>query len=382
MKVGAIIVAGGKGLRAGGETPKQLQHLGGKQVYEWPVETFLAHPSVSQTVLVVPASDADMYRSENYSDLAITAGGETRTASVRCGLAALDLSAEDVVLIHDAARPGIDGGVISRLISALEKADAAAPALPVMDAIKRQVGGHLEDVSRDHLYRIQTPQTFRYGAVVDALADEHASYVDDLAAIEATGAKVALINGSERLAKITYPGDLERMTQLLVSPATISRIGIGYDVHAFEPGHQVVLCGVPIPYHQSLKGHSDADVAWHALTDAILGAAALGDIGDHFPPSDPQWKNVGSDVFLKHAAESVFDAGYRVENCDLTIICEAPKIGPHRETMRRMTADTLGISISAVSVKATTTEGLGFTGRGEGIAAQAVVVLSDRSAHA
>jgi 2-C-methyl-D-erythritol 4-phosphate cytidylyltransferase/2-C-methyl-D-erythritol 2,4-cyclodiphosphate synthase len=377
MKTHAIIVAAGKGERAGGGIPKQRQMLGGKPVFLWSVQAFLAADAVERIVLVVPIGEVDLYRAALGRDrVNVTEGGASRTASVLNGLETLDAAVEDKVLIHDAARPGLDQSTITALIGALEEADAAAPALPVIDALKRQIGAQLETVARDELYRVQTPQAFRVGEVRKALEALTGPLVDDLAAIEQAGGSVKLVEGREALSKITWPGDLARMETELMQTVALPKVGTGFDVHAFAEGDHVTLCGIQIPHDKGLAGHSDADVAWHALTDAILGALALGDIGDHFPPSDPQWKGAPSSVFLKHAVSLAQDRGFGIGNCDLTLICEAPKVKPHREAMRQATADLLGIPLDAVSVKATTTEGLGFTGRREGIAAQAVAVLS------
>ncbi len=379
MKTGAIIVAGGTGQRAGAGVAKQLRQLAGKRVFEWSVAAFQRHPDISQIVLVIPAGTKAQYYPQVSDGLTLVAGGETRTRSVQNGLDALQLTGDDIVLIHDAARPGLDQGTISQLLAAMQTADASAPALKITDALKRVSGDRLSRVARGDLYRVQTPQTFRYGQIVQALRDTDSTYDDDLESIEASGGRVKLIEGSERLAKLTYPDDFTRMARILSPSTSVPRIGNGFDVHAFEPGDQVTLCGVTIAHTHALAGHSDADVAWHALTDAILGAAALGDIGDHFPPSDPQWQGVASAVFLGHAVKLANDAGYSVASCDLTLICEAPKVQPHREVMRERTAQLLGLPLACVSVKATTTEGLGFTGRGEGIAAQASAVLSART---
>lgn len=376
MSIGAIIVAGGKGLRAGGETPKQLQMLGHSRVFEWAVAAFEAHASISKIVVVVPHGEISNYKAILSETIDVVEGGTTRTASVRNGIDALAMTPEDTVLIHDAARPGLDAEIIDSLIAALQTADAAAPALAVVDALKRQSGTTLKSEDRSNLYRIQTPQAFRIGDISKALSDTSVSYVDDLEAVEALGLKVVLVAGQERLAKITYPGDLERMEQMIAPRAAMPRIGNGFDVHAFADGDGVTLCGVLIPHTKKLSGHSDADVAWHALTDAILGAAALGDIGDHFPPSDAQWRGVDSAIFLRHAIKITRDAGYNLASCDLTVICEAPKVGPHRLKMRERTAEITGLPLDAISVKATTTEKLGFTGRREGIAAMASAVLS------
>ncbi|MFN3912814.1 bifunctional 2-C-methyl-D-erythritol 4-phosphate cytidylyltransferase/2-C-methyl-D-erythritol 2,4-cyclodiphosphate synthase [Hyphomonas sp.] len=371
-RIAAIIVAGGQGNRAGTDTPKQWQPLLGRRVIDWSIDVFSAHAAVSD-IAVVAAADLGAPRPGQRFVRAEP--GATRTQSVLSGLAALNLSDDSLVLIHDAARPGIDAGLISALIEALSTADAAAPALPVSDALKAQRAGTLSTVDRAGLYRVQTPQAFRFGQIRRALISAGADLVDDLAAIEAGGARVALIPGSARLTKITYPEDFDMLARLL-APSGMPRIGKGFDVHEFEPGDHVTLCGVPIPHSARLKGHSDADAGWHALTDAILGAVALGDIGDHFPPSDPRWKNADSALFLKHAQTLAEAKGYRIDSCDITVICEAPKVKPHREAMRARTADLLGLPLDAVSVKATTTEGLGFTGRREGIAAEAIAVLA------
>ena len=374
MKSAAIIVAAGRGQRAGSDLPKQLRLLGGRPVLQWSIDALNGHPEIEQCVLVVPPGQIDTYRRLINGDVTLTEGGNTRSASVRAGLDACTIAENGNVLIHDAARPGLRAETISSLLSALEESDAAAPALPVADALKRKSAEALSTVDRSELYRVQTPQAFRLSAIRNALGDD-LDLVDDLAAIEATNGRVTLVTGDESLAKITYPEDHARLEKLLMPASPAPRFGTGYDVHALEPGDGVTLCGVKISHTQSLVGHSDADVAWHALTDAILGGAALGDIGDHFPPTDPQWKGAPSDLFLKHAVDIVRDAGWALKSCDLTLICEAPKIKPHRDAMRQRTAEVTGIPISAVSVKATTTEGLGFTGRKEGIAAQASAVL-------
>lgn len=371
-RVAAIIVAGGRGSRAGPDAPKQWQPLLGRRVIDWSIDAFSAHADVTDIVVVSasklgpPGSGQRFVRAEP---------GETRTQSVLSGLAALDLPDDAIVLIHDAARPGIDTATITALIEALASADAAAPALPVSDALKAQRAGKLATVDRTGLHRVQTPQTFRFGHIRQALNAAGPDLVDDLAALEATGARVTLVPGSARLQKITFPEDFDMMSRLL-SPSGTPRVGKGFDVHAFEPGDHVTLCGVHIPHSAKLKGHSDADVAWHALTDAILGAVALGDIGDHFPPSDPRWKDADSGLFLKHAQTLAAEKGYRIDSCDITVICEAPKVKPHREAMRARTAELLGLPLDAISVKATTTESLGFTGRREGIAAEAIAVLA------
>jgi len=370
----AIIVAGGIGARTGLGRPKQWEPLLGKRVIDWSVQAFLAHPGLKSLVLVADTPEA---LSGFPPGVTCVQGGETRTASVRAGLAALTISDDTPVLIHDAARPGLTTQLVDTLLAALSESDAAAPALDVSDALKTRKNGHLETVPREGLHRVQTPQAFRYATIRTALAAQ-VSFVDDLEAVEAQGAHVTLVPGDPKLHKITYPEDFDLVARLLAPFPSTPRVGKGFDVHAFEPGDHVTLCGVKIPHTARLKGHSDADAAWHALTDAILGAAALGDIGDHFPPSDPQWKDADSGLFLKHAQKLAEDAGYALTSCDITVICEAPKVKPHREAMRARTAELLGLPLSAVSVKATTTEGLGFTGRREGIAAEAVAVLSSK----
>lgn len=374
MSIAAIIVAAGRGERAGGAVPKQRRMLGMQPVFKWSLETFASHPGIDECILVVPDGEIDNYRAHCPANIQILTGGETRTASVLAGLDACSAQTESV-LIHDAARPGLTADTISRLIDALKTSDAAAPALKVVDALKRKTAERVEAVDRAHLYRVQTPQAFEYQMIQKALSNG-GDFVDDLAAIEAMGGTVTLIEGNERLAKITHQDDHRHMERMLMTSVNAPRFGSGFDVHALVPGDGVTLCGVTIPHSQKLDGHSDADVAWHALTDAILGAAALGDIGDHFPPSDPQWKGADSATFLKHAVEIAKDAGWQLTSCDVTVICEAPKVKPHRNAMRQRTADITGLPLDAVSVKATTTEGLGFTGRREGIAAQASAVLS------
>ncbi|MEM1389485.1 MAG: bifunctional 2-C-methyl-D-erythritol 4-phosphate cytidylyltransferase/2-C-methyl-D-erythritol 2,4-cyclodiphosphate synthase [Pseudomonadota bacterium] len=376
MAVYAIIVAAGSGSRAGGDVPKQFQLLAGKPVYQWSLDTFVSHHAIETSVLVVSAEMFDaVSNAQDPETLEIVLGGESRTESVLAGLTALDAADSDIVLIHDAARPGLTSDVIDDLIGELATADAAAPALPIVDALKRVDQGRVTSVSREKLYRVQTPQAFHVSSISSALMQDSQEFVDDLAAIEGNGGKVVLLEGNEGLAKITFPGDLERMEQQLLNDHLLPRVGTGFDVHAFGPGTEITLCGLSIPHSHGLVGHSDADVAWHTLTDAILGALALGDIGDHFPPSDIKWKGAASSIFLKHAAKLADDAGYQIGNCDITIICEQPKIGPHRDAMREETAKLLNLPISAVSVKATTSERLGFTGRGEGIAAQAACML-------
>lgn len=368
----AIILAGGTGSRSGRALPKQFERLLGRQVLDWSIGAFKAHPGVGTIVVVAPG--AGMPEGDGEATVTVP-GGATRTQSVRNGLAALDLPPATPVLIHDAARPGLSQAMISSLLEALATADAAAPALPVPDALKAVRDAKLVTISREGVWRVQTPQGFRLGAIRQALAAAPGDLVDDLAAMEATGARVMLVPGDARLHKITFPEDFDMVASLLSPPNPVPRVGKGFDVHAFEPGDHVSLCGVAIPHDRKLKGHSDADAAWHALTDAILGAVALGDIGDHFPPSDERWKDADSAIFLQQSVRLAEAAGYAVTSCDITIICESPRVKPHRDAMRLRTAELLGLPLQAVSVKATTTEGLGFTGRREGIAAEAIAVL-------
>ena len=372
----AIIVAAGSGSRLGGDVPKQFLTLGGKPVLRWSVETLLRCNKIASIVVVAPLDGIQRTAASLPSDprLRIVAGSSvSRTESVRNGLKALADAPPQAVLIHDAARPGISIEVIEELLAALKTADAACPALAVADALKR-TGDEVRSVDREGLARVQTPQAFRWDVITRAYETAAASAVDDLALLEGTGAKVVLTPGRTALMKITYPEDLAVAEKLIAAPAL--RIGTGFDVHGFEPGDAVILCGVRIPHTKKLEGHSDADAAWHALTDAILGALALGDIGDHFPPSDPQWKGAASVKFLQHAVKLAQDRGFRVANADITILAERPKISPHKEAMRLATAEAMGVSADVVSVKATTTEKLGFVGREEGIAAQASVLLT------
>jgi len=376
MGFSAIVVAAGSGSRAGGA--KQWRRVAGKPVVRWSVEALL--DAGAREVVVVIAADA---REEADAALAgldgwrAVFGGATRAASVCAGLAALGGADDEPVLIHDAARPFLSAEVIARLLAGLVDADGVLPALPVADSLRRGREGMVSGpVDRENLWRAQTPQAFRFKTIRDAYAvwpaDEAAT--DEAAVVERAGGRVRLIPGDARLTKLTYPEDFA-MAEALSPARTTIRIGQGFDVHRWGPGTSVWLCGIEIPHDQTLIGHSDADAGLHALTDAILGAIADGDIGDHFPPSDPQWKGASSDRFLVHAAERVALRGGRIVNVDVTLICEQPKVKPHRQAMRERLADLLKLPLDAVSVKATTSEGLGFTGRGEGLAAQAAVSI-------
>ena len=369
----AIIVAAGKGLRVGGDTPKQFRNWRGKPVLRHSAEALLA--AGAAPLIVMTSADGAAAANAALAGLPFTLaqGGATRQESVRNGLEALAAQAPQAVLIHDAARPDLPRAVIARLLGALADHQGAIPVLPVVDslAVDDGAGQMAGKAERETLRRVQTPQAFRYADILAA----HRAWAgpldagDDAQVLAVSGGSVALVEGDERLKKITFAEDFVDTT------APAFRIGQGYDVHRLETGEELWLCGVQIPHDKGLSGHSDADVALHAITDAVLGAIGAGDIGTHFPPSDPQWRGARSTQFLEHAVSLAREAGYAVANCDLTLICEAPKIGPHRPAMRAAVARIMGLGEDAVSIKATTTERLGFTGRGEGIAAQAIVLL-------
>lgn len=377
-RLAALIVAAGRGERAGGETPKQYRRLLGRPVLRWSMDA-LARAGVDQIVVAIAPEHADLFRaaSEGLAGVRTVSGGATRTASVRAGLAAID--AADVILIHDAARPGLTPAIVHALAHAVEAGAAgAAPAMPVADSLRRAdaLGAVIGEIDRDGVMRVQTPQAFQAGALRAAYAalPEDAVVSDDLAVVRGHGGACVLIPGDPRLMKITYPEDWALMEKLL-GGARVICVGSGIDAHRFGPGDYVTLCGVRIAHDKGLVGHSDADAGWHALVDAILGALGEGDIGAHFPPSDPQWKGANSERFLRHAAKLAMDAGARIVHVDVTLVCEKPRIGPHREAMRARTADVLGLPLSHVSVKATTTERMGFLGREEGLAAQATATV-------
>jgi 2-C-methyl-D-erythritol 4-phosphate cytidylyltransferase/2-C-methyl-D-erythritol 2,4-cyclodiphosphate synthase len=370
-----VIVAAGQGLRAGPGAPKAWRELAGRPILRWSVEALLA-AGARQVVVVLAAdrlADADAALG-GLDGWRAVAGGANRSASAAAGVAALDGGADEIVLVHDAARPFLGRNHVEALIAALDDADGAAPALPVADTLKRRQGESVSTVSRDGLWRVQTPQAFRLGALRAAYASLEGEATDDLALIEQAGGRIALTPGDPMLFKITYAEDFA-MAERLAGAARITRIGQGVDAHRWGPGEAVWLCGVRIPHTHGLVGHSDADAGLHALTDALLGAAGLGDIGQHFPPSDPQWKGAASNIFLAHAAGLIAAKGGRILNVDVTLVCERPKIGPHREAMRARLAEILALPVDRVSVKATTTEGMGFTGREEGLLAQAVATV-------
>ena len=378
MKCAVLVVAAGRGRRFGGEIPKQYLDLGGRTVLRHSLATFAAHPRIRWVRAVIHPDDQDLYDASavGLNLLAPTFGGETRQDSVRLGLESLQDLAPDLVLIHDGARPQVDFGTISRVISALDTHAGAIPALPVADTLKRGIDGIIADtVDRAGLWRAQTPQGFVYADILAAhMAAAGRELTDDSAVLEFAGKSVALVPGTEENLKITTLADLHRVTAQSGGSDEF-RTGNGFDVHSFEDGDGVWLCGVRVPHTHALKGHSDADVAMHALTDAILGAISAGDIGHHFPPSDSKWKGAPSHVFLTHAVNLVQALGGRITHVDVTIVCERPKVGPFRPHMQARLAEILGINESRVSVKATTTEGLGFTGRQEGIAAQATATV-------
>jgi 2-C-methyl-D-erythritol 4-phosphate cytidylyltransferase/2-C-methyl-D-erythritol 2,4-cyclodiphosphate synthase len=373
MTNAAVIVAAGRGLRAGGGVPKQWRDLGGRTVAEWTVSAFRAHPRIDRIVLVLHPDD--MGRADLFAGVGAVAGGATRRESVLAGLAALDGAGVARVLIHDVARPLVSAGIIDAVLDALDHVGGAAPALPVTDALWRGEGARVTGTaSREGLFRAQTPQGFRFDAILAAHRAHPGDAADDVEVARAAGMAVAIVPGEERNLKITTADDFARAETFLGGTMDI-RTGNGFDVHAFGPGDHVTLCGVRVPFDRGLVGHSDADVGMHAVTDAIYGALAAGDIGRHFPPSDPQWKGAASGIFLRHAVELVDSMGFRLTHADVTLICEFPKIGPHAAEMQAEMARIMGIDADRVSVKATTSERLGFTGRGEGIAALATATV-------
>ena len=376
MSVAAVIVAAGRGTRAGGGLPKQWRTLAGRAVAAWTLGAFRTSPLVGPIVLVLHPDDMGLAPGyAGHPDVTVTEGGATRDASVRAGLEALVPFAPDLVLIHDVARPLVTHDLIARVVGALATADAAAPALAVSDALWSGADGRVAGtVDRTGLWRAQTPQGFRFDSILNAHRRHGGGAADDVEVARAAGLDVIIVPGEERNLKITTPEDFARAERLLRDSMDI-RTGNGFDVHAFGPGDHVILCGVEVPHTHGLIGHSDADVGMHALTDAIYGALAEGDIGRHFPPSDPQWKGADSAHFLDHAVRLAEERGYRVANGDVTLICERPRIGPHALDMQTRLEALMGLESGRISVKATTSERLGFTGREEGIAALATVTL-------
>jgi len=381
----ALVVAAGRGSRMPGDTPKQYRDLYGRQVLRRTLEAFHAHPAIGNVRAVIHPDDAEPF-ADAARGLGLGSpiiGGATRQISVRNGLAALadaDAPAPANILIHDGARPFVSAALIDRVISALADADGAVPVLPVIDTVKRTDGKRIvETVDRTGLCRVQTPQGFRFlqllAAHERAASDGDRTYTDDASIAEAAGLDVMTVQGEDANIKITHDEDMARAQAWLLSTRE-TRVGSGFDVHAFGPGDHVRLGGVDIPHDRALAGHSDADVALHALTDAILGALGDGDIGTHFPPSDLRWQGKDSMHFLSHAMELLRARHGTLVHADLTIICEAPRVGPHRDAIRMRIAEGLAVEPRRISVKATTTEGLGFTGRAEGIAAQASATIT------
>ena len=373
MTTAAIIVAAGRGLRAGAGLPKQWRPLAGRPVVAHALAAFAG----MARVLVIHPDDRAL--AEGVADGAlIVQGGATRAASVRAALEALSDQGVTKVLIHDAARPSASPELIARVVAALDHAQGAAPALPVTDALWTGADGRVTGTrDRNGLFRAQTPQGFAFDAILAAHRAHAGEAADDVEVARAAGIDVVMVTGDEANQKLTFPGDFIRAEQALRmtgAPMDV-RMGNGYDVHAFCAGDGVWLCGIKVPHHKALLGHSDADVGMHALTDAIYGALAEGDIGQHFPPSDPQWKGADSQIFLKHAADLARSRGFTITSADVTLVCERPKIGPHAVAMRQALAAIMGVDVARVSVKATTSERLGFTGREEGIAALATAVL-------
>ena len=373
----ALIVAAGAGERAAQGVPKQYARVAGKPVLRHAVERLLAHPAISAVRVVIAPGHEELFRgATNGLDVgAPIIGAPARQASVLAGLEVLADDPPAHVLIHDAARPFCPPPVVERLVAALDRHDGAAPVLPLPDTVVRADRGQVGDtLPRADLLRVQTPQAFRFEAILQAHRSAADGATDDATLARAAGLAVAAVPGDERLFKLTYPSDFARADGFLAA-RLLSRTGSGFDVHAFSGPGPLVIGGVTIPHERGLAGHSDADVALHALTDALLGALADGDIGSHFPPSDERWRGAPSSIFLEHARDLVAARGGVIDHVDVTVICEAPKIGPHRDAMRAAIAALLRLQTGRVSVKATTTERLGFTGRGEGIAAQAVATV-------
>jgi 2-C-methyl-D-erythritol 4-phosphate cytidylyltransferase/2-C-methyl-D-erythritol 2,4-cyclodiphosphate synthase len=376
----ALLVAAGSGTRAGGGLPKQYRSIAGRPMILHAVEALL-RAGLANIRVVIGEGQQDRF-TDAVGDLRLPPpilGGALRQQSVRNGLEAIAVEGgASSVLIHDAARPFLPPKVAARLVDALAQAQGAVPALPVADTLAEYAGSLGDVVDRERLVRVQTPQAFRFQTILEAhRAWTGGEATDDAQIARAAGFDVALVEGDPMLDKITYEADFERAEAMLAG-GMVSRTGLGFDVHALAAGEELWLGGILIPHDKGLSGHSDADVVLHALTDALLGAAGFGDIGDHFPPSDPQWRGASSSRFVEHARDLIERAGGRIDHVDMTIICEAPRIGPHREAMRGRVAELLRLPVSKVSIKATTTERLGFTGRGEGIAAQAAATVRMR----
>ena len=381
MRTAALIVAAGRGTRAGGALPKQWQTIAGRRVADWTLEAFASHPGIDHIVMVINPADAALAP----KGVETTAGGATRAQSVLAGLQALEGKGIDRVLIHDVARACVSHPVIDGVLAALARHPGAAPGLEITDALWRGAATGqpiTATVSRQGLFRAQTPQGFHFAQILAAHQMHQGDAADDVEVARAAGLSVVITQGCAQNLKITRPADFQRAAQILEQEHRLPmpalpdiRLGNGYDVHAFGPGDHVTLCGVALPHGRALMGHSDADVGMHAITDAIYGALAQGDIGRHFPPSDPQWKGADSAIFLAHAVKLAAEMGYGIGNIDCTLVCEQPKIGPHADAMQARLAQIMGIAPQRISVKATTSERLGFTGREEGIAALATATL-------
>jgi 2-C-methyl-D-erythritol 4-phosphate cytidylyltransferase/2-C-methyl-D-erythritol 2,4-cyclodiphosphate synthase len=381
--VAAVIVAAGRGLRAGGDLPKQYRPLAGEPVIRSSLSLFAWHGQIGAVQAVIHPDDRGSYEAaaKGLRLLAPVAGGASRQASVRAGLEALDARAPDIVLVHDAARPFCSAALVSRAIAACGETGAAIPALEVTDTIKRvDAAGHVAGtVDRTELRSVQTPQAFAFPGLLTAhrraAKEGREDFTDDAALAEWAGIKVATFAGESGNVKLTTDEDFGKAEARRIASLADLRLGNGFDVHAFGEGDHVWLGGIKIPHDRGLTGHSDADVALHAIVDAILGALADGDIGKHFSPNDPRWRGASSDQFLKFAAERVAKRGGKIAHLDLTIVCETPRIGPHRDAMRKRIAEIAEMSIERVAVKATTSEQLGFTGRKEGIVAMATATV-------
>lgn len=385
MTAAAIIVAAGRGLRAGGDVPKQWHLIAGRTVLDHTLAAFEDSPGVATIIVVLHQDDLRHRARLEAAGHRVAIGGENRSASVRNGLELLANTEVDKVLIHDAARPCVRPSLIGRVIGALDHAPAAAPAIMVTDALWTGTDGQVTGTrDRTGLYRAQTPQGFDYQAIRAAHDAFEGTAADDVEVARAAGLSITIVAGDRNNLKVTLPDDFARAERILsqrdmgkrdMGTGMDIRLGNGFDVHRFGPGDHVTLCGVRVAHNRGLQGHSDADVAMHAVTDAIYGALARGDIGRHFPPGDPQWKGAASRIFLTHAVAMARDMGFAISNVDCTLICEAPKIGPHSHAMRQILATIMELDMDRISVKATTSEKLGFTGRGEGIAAMATATL-------
>lgn len=375
LRTSALIVAAGSGTRAGGDLPKQFALLAGRAVLAHAIDALLEHPAIDDVRVVIGAGQERLYADAigNRSLAAPVIGGATRRESVAHGLAVID---SDRVLIHDAARPFLPAGVIDRLLAALEQAPGAVPVLPVADTLAEAGEALGATVARERLARVQTPQAFHTEAIRAAHAAWDAAFeaTDDAQIARAAGLTVRTVEGSPSLDKLTFPADFAAAEQRLAA-RMVSRTALGFDVHGFTEGDHLWIGGIRLSHSRALAGHSDADVGLHALTDALLGTIGEGDIGTHFPPSDPKWRGAASHLFLTHARNLVMAKGGRIDHVDLTIICEEPKVGPYRDAIRARVAELLGLAEAKISIKATTTERLGFTGRREGIAAQALATV-------